>query len=194
MLISINMKNKKENLNKMEEKMEIPAGMDISIDGQIVVLKKDSKETKRILSREIIASKEDNTLILTTRDNKKEQRRNLKTLIAHIKNDIEGLTNGFEYELEICNVHFPMNVTFDKAKREVIIKNLIGEKHPRIVKVNQEVEVEIKMPHIKLKAHNIEIVGQVAADLEKATRIRYKDRNKFQDGIFITKKPGKTYI
>lgn len=178
----------------MEEKMEIPAGMDISIDGQIVVLKKDSKETKRILSREIIASKEDNTLILTTRDNKKEQRRNLKTLIAHIKNDIEGLTNGFEYELEICNVHFPMNVTFDKAKREVIIKNLIGEKHPRIVKVNQEVEVEIKMPHIKLKAHNIEIVGQVAADLEKATRIRYKDRNKFQDGIFITKKPGKTYI
>ena len=178
----------------MEEKMEIPAGMDMSIDGQIVILKKDSKETKRVLNREIVASKENNTLILSTKDNKKEQRRNLRTFIAHIKNDIEGLINGFEYELEICNVHFPMSVTFDKAKKEVIIKNLIGEKHPRLVKVPTEVEVEIKAPHIKIRAHNIEIVGQVAADLEKATKIRYKDRNKFQDGIFITKKPGKTYI
>jgi len=186
-------KKEKINLNRMEEKMEIPTGIDISIDGQIVTLKKDSKETKRLLNREIIASKENNTLILVTRDNKKEQRRNLRTLIAHIKNDIEGLTNGFEYELEICNVHFPMNVAFDKAKREIIIKNLIGEKHPRGVKIPADVEVEIKMPHIKLSAHNIELVGQMAANLEKATRIRYKDRNKFQDGIFITKKPGKIY-
>jgi len=189
------MANKKnQNSNKMEERMEIPAGIDITIDGQIVTLKKDSKETKRILNRELIPSKESNTLILATKDNKKEQRRNLKTLIAHVKNDIEGLTKGFEYELEICNVHFPMNVTFDKAKKEIIIKNLIGEKHPRLVKIPAEVEVEIKTPHIKLNAHNIEIVGQVAADLEKATKIRYKDRNKFQDGIFITKKPGKTYL
>jgi len=187
-------KKEKINLNKMGEKMEIPTGIEVLINGQIVTLKKDSKETKRILNREILVSKENNILILVTRDNKKEQRRNLRTLIAHIKNDIEGLTNGFEYELEICNVHFPMNVTFDKAKKEIIIKNLIGEKHPRLVKIPTEVEVEIKMPHIKLKAHNIEIVGQTAADLEKATRIRYKDRNKFQDGIFITKKPGKTYI
>jgi large subunit ribosomal protein L6 len=187
-------KKGKINLNKMEEKMEIPAGIDVSIEGQIVTLKKDSKETKRILNRELTALMESNILVLVTNDNKKEQRRNLRTLIAHIKNDIEGLTNGFEYELEVCNVHFPMNVTFDKAKKEIIIKNLIGEKHPRLVEIPAEVEVEIKMPHIKLRAHNIEIVGQTAADLEKATRIRYKDRNKFQDGIFIIKKPGKTYI
>jgi len=186
-------KKEKINLNKMEEKMEIPSEVDLSVDGQTVTLKKDSKETKRTLNREIAASKENNALVLTTRDNKKEQRRNLRTLIAHIKNDIEGLTNGFEYELEICNVHFPMNVTFDKAKKEIIIKNLIGEKHPRGVKIPAEVEVEVKMPNIKLRAHNIEIVGQAAANLEKATRIRYKDRNKFQDGIFITKKPGKIY-
>jgi len=185
---------KKENIKKMEEKIEIPSEIELIVEGQIVTLKKDSKETKRTLNRELTASKDNGTLILITKDNKKEQRRNLRTLIAHIKNDIEGLTNGFEYELEICNVHFPMNVTFDKAKREIIIKNLIGEKHPRGVKIPAEVEVEIKMPHIKLGAHNIEIVGQVAADLEKATKIRYKDRNKFQDGIFITKKPGKIYL
>ena len=87
-----------------------------------------------------------------------------------------------------------MNVSFDKTKNEIIIKNLIGEKHPRTVSIPQQVEVEIKMPHIKLSGHNIEIVGQIAANLEKATKIRYKDRNKFQDGIFITKKPGKIYI
>jgi len=180
-------------INIIEEKIEIPSGIEIIIKDRALILKKGSEETQRLLDREIFVSSEGNMLTIKTKNNKKIQRREIRTFIAHINNDIEGLEKGFEYELEVCNVHFPMNVSFDKTKKEIIIKNLIGEKHPRIVSVPEQVKVEIKMPHIKLAGHNIEIVGQIAANLEKATRIRYKDRNKFQDGIFITKKPGKVY-
>jgi ribosomal protein L6P/L9E len=103
-----------------------------------------------------------------------------------------SLFDGFEYELEICNVHFPMTVSFDKAKSEFMIKNLLGEKAPRVLKTSDKIEVEIKAPHIKISSYDIEIAGQVAADLEKLARVRNRDRNKFQDGIFITKKPIKS--
>ena len=84
-----------------------------------------------------------------------------------------------------------MSVSFDKAKKEVIIKNMLGEKTPRIQKVSDRVEIEIKMPKITIKSYDLEAAGQTAADLEKMSKIRNRDRNKFQDGIFITKKPGR---
>ena len=133
-------------------------------------------------------------MILSVQNARRSEKRKFGTSVGHIKNMIEGLMNGFEYELEICNVHFPMTLTFDKAKSEFIVKNILGEKSPRILKTNNKIEVEIKAPHIKIKSHSIEAAGHAASDLEKLTKIKYRDRNKFQDGIFITKKPGKSYI
>ena len=178
----------------LNEEMIIPEGIEIIIGDNEITAKKDSRQITRKFDSGIKINKNENKILLSTRRMKKMDRRNMGTVKGHIKNIIEGLSNGFEYELEICNVHFPMTVTYDKAKKEFIIKNLLGEKAPRIVKASDKIEVEIKAPHIKIKGYDIEIAGQTAADLEKATKIRNRDRNKFQDGIFITKKPGVSFI
>jgi len=185
---------KEKNRQKLIEEIEIPEGIEVIIEDDIIIMKKDSKELKRIIDESIKISKENNKIILNVKKARRVEKKLFGTFVSHVKNMIEGLTKGFEYELEICNVHFPMNVTFDKIKKEFIIKNMLGEKSPRIVKAAGDIEVEIKAPYIKIKSHDIEAAGQTAANLERATRVKYRDRNKFQDGIFITKKPGRAFL
>lgn len=179
---------------KITEQIEIPEGFEVDIGENSITIKKEGKEITRKIDSTIKLSKQEGKIIISSEKSAKKEKRIFGTIIGHIKNMVEGLSKGFEYDLEICNVHFPMTVTYDKAKKEFIIKNLLGEKHPRIIKASDKIEVEIKAPKIKIKSYDIEIAGQAATNLEKATRIRNRDRNKFQDGIFITKKPGKEYI
>jgi len=190
----ISTKMAKKTKKDLTAEIEIPAGIEATLEGRVITMKKDSNEIKRAVLGDVKVSKEGNKIILSVKKAKKDEKRAFGTIKSHVKNMIEGLTTGFEYELEICNVHFPMTVAFDKTKSEFIIKNLLGEKSPRILKTAGKIEVEIKAPKIKIKSHNLEYAGQVAANLEKVSRIRYRDRNKFQDGIFITKKPGVEYI
>ncbi len=191
MLISTKMAQKNE--SKQNKTIEIPSGIEFTVGTNEVTMKKDSKSITRKMDGCIKLSKEGNNLLLSIKSSRKSQRREFGSAKSHIKNMIEGLEKGFEYELEVCNVHFPMTVNFDKAKSEFIIKNILGEKSPRIIKVSNKIEAEIKMPKIKIKCYDLEAAGQAAANLEKISKIRYRDRNKFQDGIFITKKPGVIY-
>jgi len=193
------MKNKmmKKKVRKEEIRyIEIPndSTVTLSEDKKTLTVNKKNVELKRKAEKEVNVSIEGNKIILSCVNARKNEKRKLGTFEGHIKNIFAGLEKQFEYDLEICNVHFPMTVTFDKAKSEFIIKNLLGEKYPRIVKVGKNIEVEIKAPHIKIKSPDIETAGQAASLLERGALVRNRDRNKFQDGIFITKKPGKEYI
>jgi large subunit ribosomal protein L6 len=173
--------------------IEFPSEITAIVNGQQITMKKGANELKRIIGRRVEAALNGNKIVLSVKNAGKDERRELGSAKSHIKNMIEGLMNGFEYELEICNVHFPMTLTFDKAKSQFIVKNQLGEKSPRVLSAPKNIEVEIKAPKITLKSFDLEVVSQAAGNLEKLTRIRNRDRNKFQDGIFITKKPGRAF-
>jgi large subunit ribosomal protein L6 len=174
--------------------IDVPAEIEASLEKNILKMKKDGKELKKIINEKVSVKKDGNKIVLEVKNAGKREKREYGTVKSHIKNMIEGLMTGYEYELEICIIHFPMTVAYDKAKKEFIIKNLLGEKAPRIIQSRGDVEVEIKAPKIKIKSYDLEAAGQTAANLEKISKIRNRDRNKFQDGIFITKKPGIEYL
>jgi large subunit ribosomal protein L6 len=194
--MAIQTKTKKEKAMRksFQEEIEIPAGIEASIHGNVITMKKDSKELKRNFNEAVTAVKQDNKIIVSVKNARKEAKRLFGSAKSHIRNMIAGLEQPYEYELEVCNVHFPITVTFDKAKSEFIVKNMLGEKCPRIIKVSKNVEVEVKMPIVKIKSFSLEDAGQAAANLEKVSRVRNRDRNKFQDGVFITKKPGRSFL
>ena len=173
--------------------IQIPSEIEAKIEANVVSMKKNGKEIKKLMNKLVNLKLETDKIIVSVKNAGRREKREFGTVKSHIKNMIEGLMTGYEYELEICIVHFPMTVTFDKAKKEFIIKNLLGEKAPRIIGISGDVEIEIKAPIIKIRSYDLEAAGQTAANLEKISKIRDRDRNKFQDGIFITKKPGKVY-
>ena len=188
------MKKKKE--KGLDFEIEIPQDITLNLEGHKIILKKDNKEVSNTITKVFNIENQGNKIKIFSSQARKENKRLLGSIKSHIKNMIDGLNKSYEYELEICNVHFPITLTFDKAKGEFIVKNILGERYPRIIKaINPEkIEVEIKAPHIKIKSYDLEIASQNAANLEKLTKIRDRDRNKFQDGIFITKKPGRSFV
>ncbi len=171
--------------------IDIPQEVDVSISEDGTILVKGPKgELKRTFSYpNVYIYKEDNRIILSSFHPSKREKRMLKTFYSHIKNMIKGVTEGYEYRLKIVYVHFPMKVKVEGDK--VIIENFIGEKKPRIAKILEGVKVRIEGDEIIVEGIDKEKVGQTAANIEQATRLREKDRRKFQDGIYIIKKAEK---
>ncbi len=111
------------------------------------------------------------------------------TFASHVRNMIHGVTEGWEYQMEVFYNHFPMQVKVEGD--EVVISNFLGEKSPRHAPIRGDTNVQVDGEEITLSGSDKEAVGQTAADIEQLTRVRDKDTRVFQDGVYITKKPGK---
>ena len=176
-------------MNKdLERFVEIPEGVTVEINGNEFIAKGNGKETKRNFDLgKIKAEVKDGKVVLTAKGATRRESKMIGTIWAHLKNMVKGTNEDFVYELEVCNVHFPMNVKKDGNK--ITIKSFLGETTERISKILAGANVDIKGSQITVTSHDIEAAGQTAANLEKATRLTGRDRRIFQDGIFITKKP-----
>ena len=170
--------------------LTIPENVEIKIEQNSIIVKGPLGETTRTFKLGGIKTKQENSTLVLTRENetRKKQKAYLGSITAHIKNMIRGITEGHKYKLKIVYKHFPINVS--QEPNRLIIKNFAGEKTPRYAKIREGVKLTINNEFIELEGKEIEDVGQTAANIEQATRIRKKDIRIFQDGIFIIKKSG----
>lgn len=170
--------------------VDIPEGVEVVIEENFVTVKKNGKKNEKVFDLpRIKLSIEDKGICVSGTKSSRKELKMIGTISGHLKNMIFGLDHDFVYNLEIANVHFPMNVKVDGDK--IIIKNFLGERVDRISKIILGSKVEIKDSKITVSSNNKESAGQTAANLEKATRVTGRDRRVFQDGIFIVNKCGK---
>ena len=170
------------------EEVEIPENVNEEINGYVVKVTGPKGELVRDFShaREVLLRKEDNKVIVETYFANRKRKALVGTIAAHIENMIKGVTKGFRCKLKIIYSHFPVTVEVDEKERIVRIKNLLGEKADRIAKiVGDDVKVYVKGEDVIVEGIDIEHVGQTAANIELATKVKGKDRRIFVDGIYI---------
>lgn len=169
---------------KLIEVIDLGEGVNVELDKTRLKLSKGSVSLERDFQFPI--KKEENTLVVESKRTGKKEKRLVKTIAAHIRNMIKGLSNKYVYKLQVCSVHFP--ITLALKDKELIIKNFLGEVKERKARIIEGVSVKIDKDIITVDGHDKEKVSQTAANMEIATKIRNRDRRVYQDGIFILEK------
>lgn len=172
------------------QEIEIPKGIGVRIDDSTISIKGPEGENERTFNKnKLVFEVKDNKILVGKKIATKKEKKIINTLTAHIKNMVRGVQKKFEYKLKVCSTHFPISLELEGNK--ISIKNFLGEKIPRNVKILDGSEVKIDGEIITVISSNKEIAGQTAANFEAATKIKKRDRRIFQDGIFIINKSGK---
>jgi large subunit ribosomal protein L6 len=178
---------------KFEQKIELASGVTAAMADDLITVKGPKGEVTRKLKDPLISIKvEANAVTLSCNKATKRQKRVINTFKAHIENIIKGVQEPYTYRLKICSGHFPMNVSI--SGDQFIVKNFLGEKSPRTLKLKKGVNVKVEGDQIVVEGSDKELAGQMASDIELLTAKSNRDLRIFQDGIYLIEKAGKKLI
>ncbi len=170
------------------KEVPIVEGVEVSVEGGVIRVKGPLGELSREYDSRMVdveADQEEKKVILRTYNPRKFQRAYIGTVAAHIKNMMKGVTEGFKKEMIVVYAHFPIKVEVDEKRRLVLIHNFLGERSPRVAKIVGDVKVTVEGDRIRIEGISKEDVGQTAANIRQATRIKRKDPRVFMDGIYV---------
>lgn len=171
---------------------QIPTkGANATFSDKVLVVKGAKGELKRVVSGSNIQIEiTPDAIVVKASNATKRDKMHIGTLVAHIRNMVTGVVDGFTYKLKVCASHFPMTVTLEKDV--LVVKNFLGESVPRRVRIKPNASVNVSGSDITIESVDKELAGQVAADIEQLMRRPGFDRRIFQDGIYIVAKGDKT--
>lgn len=115
----------------------------------------------------------------------------VQTLRSHITNMCTGVSKKFQYKMRLVYAHFPISTNVVDGGKAIELRNFLGEKRVRVVKMLDGVVVD-KSKDVKdelvLSGCDIEKVSRSAALIHQATLVHSKDIRKFLDGIYVSEK------
>ncbi|WP_459192243.1 50S ribosomal protein L6 [Halosimplex sp. J119] len=168
--------------------LEIPDEVSAEMDHlELTVEGPNGSVTRRLWYPDVSVSVDDGSVVIESDEDDAKTTSTLGTFESHIRNMFHGVSEGWEYEMEVFYSHFPMQVEVQGG--EVVIENFLGERAPRRTEIHGDTDVDISEETITLSGPDVEAVGQTAADIEQLTRVTDKDVRVFQDGVYITQKP-----
>ena len=115
----------------------------------------------------------------------------IRTVTTHVKNMITGVTKGFLYKMRLVYAHFPISVAIENSGKEVQVRNFLGEKIVRTVKMFEGVTCtrsNDQKDELVLQGNSLEAVSQSAANIHIISKVKNKDIRKFLDGVYVSQK------
>lgn len=111
-------------------------------------------------------------------------------LFVFIPNNV-GVTKGFQYKMRAVYAHFPINCVTSESNTLIEIRNFLGEKYIRRVKMAPGVTVvnsTKQKDELIIEGNDIEAVSGSAALIQQSTTVKNKDIRKFLDGLYVSEK------
>jgi large subunit ribosomal protein L6 len=168
--------------------ISVPAGVEVSLDHQLVVVKGKLGQLQERLPGEVEIALEDGSVTVRPRDPDEQRSRAMwglaRTLVANM---VEGVTNGFTQKLEISGVGY-------RASVDGKILNLqLGFSHDIKVAVPSDIEVKAESPTVlTISGASKQRVGQLAAEIRGFRPPEpYKGKGVRYAGEHILRKEGK---
>ncbi len=176
-------------LDRIEHTVTIPEGVtaNISEDGVVTITGPKGSLTRTFESDVLQLFQDGAGLIVRVDLPRRKQRALAGTWNAHLNNMVKGVTDGFTYNLKAFYSHVPMTLAVNGNTFQV--NNYFGERVPRTAHILDNVDVKVSNKvEVTVSGIDKEAVGQTAANIERCTTVKKRDRRVFQDGIYLLNK------
>ena len=168
-------------------KVELPQGVTAKVQGRELVIKGPNGSATKVFQRiPVDVEVGGNQVVIAPFTGKKKDVISANTVSSIVRAMVHGVTKGYEYKMKVVFAHFPVTV---KIKDDmVVVENFMGERSPRLARILAGCKVSTEGDDILIKGTALEQIGQTAANIEQATRIKRKDQRIFLDGIYVYEK------
>lgn len=166
--------------------IRIPEGVTVTLTNGVFSVKGKLGEVSVPVLPSITAVVEGGEIKLTTKDEKSQTRSNWGTLGAHLKNAIEGVTNGFKKQLEIQGVGFRATM-----EAKTLVLN-VGFSHQVRYESPAGITITVEKAIITVTGIDAQKVGQTAAEIRDIKRPEpYQGKGIRYVGEVVRRKQGK---
>lgn len=170
-----------------KQPVSIPSGVEVKVDGNVVVFKKDKLEQKLDTRGFVHVKVQDNEIVFLPKSEERQDRAFWGTYRALANNIILGLTEGFTKKLEINGVGYRA------AVKGNVLELQLGFSHPINYEFPKDITISVEKNIITVFGSSKQAVGQIAAEIRefrppepyKGKGVKYVDER-------IIRKAGKT--
>ena len=166
----------------------IPDGVSVEITGQKVVVTGPRGELRHTIVEPIRINREDDGTLLVTRPTDRGPHRALhglsRTLVANM---VEGVSNGYERQLEIVGVGYRAQL------KGATLEMAVGYSHPVTIEPPEGIAFDVPVPtQVVVRGIDKQAVGQIAAKIRQVRPPEpYKGKGIRYAGEAVRRKVGK---
>jgi large subunit ribosomal protein L6 len=172
-----------------KQPVTIPAGVDVTIDGQNVSVKGPKGTLQLAIAEPITVARNDDGAIVISRPDDERLSRSLhglsRTLVSNL---VTGVTEGYTTKLEIFGVGYRVQLKGSN------LEFALGFSHPVIIEAPEGITFAVETPtKFSVTGIDKQKVGQISANIRRLRRPDpYKGKGVRYEGEQIRRKVGKT--
>lgn len=172
-----------------KQPVPVPAGVDVTIDGQNVSVKGPKGTLDLTIAEPIKVDRNDDGAIVITRPDDDRRNRSLhglsRTLVANL---VTGVTQGYTTKMEIYGVGYRVQLKGSG------LEFALGYSHPVLIEAPEGIAFAVETPtKFSVTGIDKQKVGQISANIRRLRRPDpYKGKGVRYEGEQIRRKVGKT--